>query len=165
MAGHIVHIGTHRLVDTHALAGKGLLQLHVAEATQTAVLNSGIKQLGVGPVTLAVQRTAAALLSHHEDFVFLEIGGLEQHACAVAQLQILEAQRLVVALLDDFSGLGQVSDERLILHVVHIGGNIGLLGGIDSGHQAFLAGIDGAFLLLVQVQHHQVLAVGTDEIR
>ena len=151
-------------MHTNILAGKSLGKFHVVEAAQTAALNDIVKHFTVGPILLSVQRAAATLTSQHQDFVLLEVGGLEQHASAIAQFQLLVTESLVVTLIHDFTILGQFRDQRLLLHIVNVGGDLGGLGGIDGVQHTFLGRIDGTVFLLIEVHHHHVLAIQTNEI-
>ena len=63
-------------------------------------------------------------------------------------------------MLFDFAFLGQLRNQRLVLHIVHIGFDLGSATIGDGLLQTLLRGIDGAFLLVVEVHHHEVRVAG-----
>ena len=132
------------------------------ELAQTAHHGGGTKQTGVGPILLTIERLATAGAGYHSNLVLLEIGLLEDDTGAIAQLKFLVVKLAVVALLFDFTLLGQLADEGLLLHIVHKGLHLGVQTGVNSSLQAFGGGINGTVLLLVEVHYNKVCTVGGD---
>ena len=161
-AAHAIGVVTDGQISAGLLAGKCLLQFRVGEVAQTGVGIQAGDEFQVGSVILAVQRLATALEGGHRDFVLLEVGFLEHDTCTVAQFKHLVAEIVVHALLDDFALLGHLGHQGLVLHVVHIGGDFGVVGGVKSGLEALNGGIYGTFLLLVEVGDNHILAFGVD---
>ena len=150
-------------VSAGLLTGKRLLEIRVGEVAQTSERVQATKQIEVGPVVLSVERLTTALECAHRDFVLLEVGLLEHDACAIAQLKDLVAEQLVLALLNDFTLLGQLGHQGLVHYIVHIWGDVGTVSSIECGLEAFNSRIYSAVFLLVKVGDHQILAIGVDE--
>ena len=96
-----------------------------------------------------------------QHLVVLVVSGHEQHGGPVRELQLLVAEGLVGGLADDGSLFGQLGDERLVLHVVHIGGE---LLGASLGHclaHVVLSGVGQAVGFACPLHDYEVLvAVG-----
>ena len=140
------------------LPGQCLLQLGVREGSEPACGDGVVEELDVRVVGLSVERRAAQALGLQQHLVFLVVGVLEYHLCAVRQRQFLVAQQRV-GLLAGYAPLGgQLLDEGLVLHVVHVGRE---LLGLHGGHgllDALLGGVSRAVLLAVEADHDHVAA-------
>ena len=75
---------------------------------------------------------------------------LHEHSDTIREFQLGVAELLVLRFLLNLARLGQLGNERLVLHIVHIGLQLLRAGVVDSGEQAFACGIGVAFLLIVE---------------
>ena len=75
---------------------------------------------------------------------------LHEHGNAVREFQLGVAELLVLRFLLNLARLGQLGNERFVLHIVHIGLQLLRASIADGGEQAFACGIGVAFLLIVE---------------
>ena len=146
----------HHVASTHAHTGSGNLSSQSfreflrRETAESAGADGIIQQLQVAIVLRSVERLTAGTLARKHHLVFLEIGVLHEHSDTIREFQLGVAELLVLRFLLNLAGLGQLGNERFVLHIVHIGLQLLRASIADGGEQAFACGIGVAFLLIVE---------------
>ena len=138
------------------LASKGFFQFCVREVAQSAGLNHLIENLDVIEILLAIEGGTTKSLTTQNHLIFLQVGLLQQHFRAIRKGELGVTEEVVLRLFLDGALLRQNGHQRLVLHIVHIGLNLGGAGGRNGILQTILRGIDGTFFLVVEVQYNEV---------
>ena len=154
-----IHVGT----AADVLAGQSLGELGVGETTNLGHAHHVVKGFEVDALAVWVATHAALAPGHHADLVVLEVGLLHDDAHAVAQGQHLAVTGAGLLLLD-LAGLGQVLNQRTRLHVIHPGGELCALSGVDGIQQLLLGGNHQTFLLRVEGEHDEVGVCAPNEL-
>ena len=161
----------HLIVVVHAhahgslLAIESFLQLGIREVAQSAGLHDSGEQLQVVVVGLAIESVTALGHGLELDLVVLEVGLLQNHTGAVGECQLLIAKFLVLGLLGNFTSLRHSlgSNQRLVLHVVHVGFNLLGAHSINSLGHLLLGGQGITLTVGGEKGHHEVGVVIGDE--
>ena len=159
--------------DGDLLARQQLEQRRLVEVAHAALVHDGGDGRSFGEVRVVHQRRAAGADRAHEDLVLFEVGGLDEDAHAVGQLELGHVQRIVVILGDDvhrrqllgqqFGVRGRVLVRLQLLgrHALQHRGQLGLGG----RRHAFLLRRDdeeGAVVVAHQLLRHRIDVIHGD---
>ena len=159
MCGHILECDTQRRVSVAVFACECLGQLIAGELAESAQSDDLVEDLEVGIVGLPIETSSTFGESLHLHLIILEVRLLENDSGAIGELEFLEAKHLILCLLDDFSGFGQLCDKRLVFDIV----DISLHGLTAHSLYGLLHLVDGRIhlpLLLLCPCHHDKIGVG-----
>ena len=146
------------------LAGEGLLQVGAHEGAEGTLREHHAGQLNVAALRILQHGVTAVGSCREEYLVGVEVGLLHQHGSTVREGELLEAQCAVGLLLRDGAGLGSLSHERFLLHVVDIGLERLQANGLHSLAHVLRLVVLLAVLFLHGSQAYEVGVVHRDEL-
>ena len=128
-------------------------------------MHDGGEQLQVVVVALAIESVTTLGHGLEQNLVVLEVGLLKNHAGTVRECQLLIAKFLVLGLLGNLASLRHSlgGNQRLVLHIVHIGLNLLGAHGINGLGHLLLGGQGITLTVGGEEGHHEVGVVIGDE--